>query len=78
MNIKDAFLCIDCDEVFTIVGSRCNPRCPICASSVLVPLSAWVQTWTALEKSETNRIMRDGASTERPRLEIVRSTPIAA
>ena len=78
MNIKDAFLCIDCDEVFTVVGSPCNPRCPICASSVLVPLSAWVQTWTALEKGGTNRAMRGGASTKGPRLEIIHSTPVAA
>ena len=80
MNLKDALLCINCDEVFTAVGSPCNPRCPSCASSVFVPLSAWVQTWTALENSqgEATRAMRDGTSTKRPRMEIIRSTPIAA
>ncbi|MGA2107696.1 MAG: hypothetical protein ABSH25_08625 [Syntrophorhabdales bacterium] len=44
MNLRDAVLCIDCDKVFTIEGSPCNPRCPRCASSVLMPLSAWVQS----------------------------------
>jgi hypothetical protein len=78
MNLKDALLCINCDEVFAAAGSHGNPRCPRCASSVFVPLSAWVQTWTALEKGETNRLMRGGASTERPRMEIVHSTTIAA
>ncbi len=78
MNLKDAFLCIDCDKVFTIEGSPCNPRCPICASSVLAPLSAWVQTWTALEKGGTNRAMRSDASTKGPRLEIVNQKPKAA
>jgi hypothetical protein len=80
MNLKDAFLCIDCDEVFTIEGSPCNSQCPRCASSVFAPLSAWVQTWTALENAqdETSRVARDGTSTKRPRLEMIHSTPIAA
>ncbi|MGA2110504.1 MAG: hypothetical protein ABSH25_22995 [Syntrophorhabdales bacterium] len=70
MNIKDAFLCIDCDGVFTIEGSPCNPRCPICASSVLMPLSGFLQTLTAPERGT------DKAA--RPRLEIVHPTSIAA
>jgi len=70
MNIKDAFLCIDCDAVFTIEGSPCNPRCPICASSVVMPVSAFLQTLTASER-------RTG-ETARPRLEIVHPTSIAA
>ncbi len=80
MNLKDALLCINCDEVFTAAGCACNPQCPSCASSVFVPLSAWLGTWTALEHSdgETNRVMLDGASTIRPRIEIVHSRPIAA
>ncbi len=78
MNLKNAFLCIDCDEVFTIVGSPCNPRCPSCASSVFAPLSAWVQTWAALEKGGMDRVTRDNGPTKRPSLEIIRSTPIAA
>ncbi|MGA2106303.1 MAG: hypothetical protein ABSH25_01530 [Syntrophorhabdales bacterium] len=80
MNLKDAFLCIDCDEVFAIEGSPCNPRCPRCASSVFAPISAWVQSWAALDHSqgEMTRAMSAGASTKRPRLEIIHSTPIAA
>jgi hypothetical protein len=80
MNLKDALLCINCDEVFTAAGSRGNPRCPSCASSIFVPLSAWVRTSTAPENSqgETNRLMRDGVATIRSRMEIVHSTPTAA
>ena len=78
MNLKDAFLCVDCDEVFTIVETPCNPRCPICASSVLAPLSSWVQTWAALEKGQTAGVMEDDVSTKIARLEIIRSAPIAA
>ncbi|MGD0663543.1 MAG: hypothetical protein ABSD38_36350 [Syntrophorhabdales bacterium] len=50
MNLRDAVLCIDCDVVFTIEGSPCNPQCPRCASSVLMPLSAWARTWTAFDR----------------------------
>lgn len=80
MNLKDAFLCIDCDEVFIIEGSPCNSHCPRCASSVFAPLSAWVQTWTALENAQgkTNRVAREETSTKRPRLEIIQPTHIAA
>ena len=70
MNLRDAFLCIDCDEVFAIQGSPCNPRCPRCASSVLAPLSAWVGTRAALDHVQGEEA--------RPRLEIVHTTPIAA
>ncbi len=70
MNLKDAFLCIDCDEVFIIGGSPCNPRCPRCASSVFAPLSAWVQTSAAFDHTQEKKV--------RPRLEIIHPTPIAA
>ncbi len=49
MNLKDALLCIDCDDVFIAVDA-CNPRCPSCGSSIFVPLSCWVQTLAAFEK----------------------------
>ena len=80
MNLKDAFLCIDCDEVFAFEGSPCNPRCPRCASSVFAPISAWVQSWAVLDHSqgEMTRAMSAGASTKRPRLEIIHSTHVAA
>jgi len=75
MNLKDALLCINCDEVFTIGESPSNPTCPRCTSSAFAPLSAWVQTCTAFENSqgETIRITWR-ASTKRPRMEIINST----
>ena len=75
MDLRDAVLCIDCDKVFTIEGSPCNPRCPRCASSVLMPLSAWVGTWTAFERGAGDA---DNAPLRRRRMEIVHPTPIAA
>ena len=79
MNLKDALLCIDCDEVYAVEGSSCSPRCPACASSIFAPLSTWVQTWGALERSlgGTGRKARDGAAAKRRRLEIVHPTSIA-
>ena len=70
MNLRDAFLCIDCDEVFAIHDSPTNPRCPRCASSVFAPLSTWVGIRTAPNYAH--------AQEARPRLEIVHATPIAA
>ena len=70
MNLRDAFLCIDCDEVFAIQDSPTNPRCPRCASSVFAPLSTWVGIRTAPDHAH--------AQEARPRLEIVHATPIAA
>jgi hypothetical protein len=70
MNLKDAFVCIDCDEVFAIDVSRCNPRCPKCASSVSAPLSIWVRTWGALDR------LRE--ETPAPRIEIIHATCAAA
>jgi hypothetical protein len=32
-NLKDASLCIACDEVLAIEGSPCNPQCPSCTST---------------------------------------------
>ena len=80
MNLKDALLCIDCDEVFTAEESPCNVRCPSCASSVFTRLSVWVQSWTAFENSQgkTHRVTCDGASPNRRGMEIIRSTSIAA
>jgi len=79
MNLRDALLCIDCDEVFATEGFTCNPRCPSCGSSVFAPLAGWIQTRTAFGKSgETNRVTRYGASTRNRRVEIVHPTPIAA
>jgi hypothetical protein len=80
MNLKDAMLCIDCDEVFTIEGPTTNPRCPRCASSVFVPLSLWVPTWAALDYAHDgdNRILLKSASIGKPVLRIVHPAPVAA
>jgi len=80
MKLNGMFLCIDCDEVFTTEGSPCNPQCPTCASSVFMPLSAWVQTMTAFEREtggaegETHEDMRERGR----RIALVHSTPVAA
>jgi len=80
MKLKEMFLCIDCDEVFTSEGSRCNPQCPTCASSVFMPLSAWVQTMTAFERGrgEAERVTHHEMTEGRPRIALVHSTPAAA
>jgi len=80
LNLRDAFFCIDCDEVFIIQGSRCNPRCPVCASSVFAPLSAWVRTWNAREYAVDREsvVARDETPVRKRKIEIIHPTPIAA
>ena len=80
MNLRNALLCIDCDEVFTIEESPGKFQCPSCASSVFMPISAWVQTWKAFEREKGNarRGTQDDVSIRRRKMEIIRSTSIAA
>jgi len=80
MQLRDALLCIDCDDIFTLEEHTCNPRCPRCGSSVFAPLASWVQTWKAFEKSgdETNMIARFRASDKTAGVKIIRRKPIAA
>ena len=79
MKLKDALLCIDCDEIFTVEGSTCNPRCPSCGSSVFARLAGWVQSWNAFEKSDKANTMPGHAASMRRRvMEIIRETPAAA
>ncbi len=79
MKLKDALLCIDCDEVFAAEGLACNLQCPRCGSSVFARLDTWVQTWTAFEKLGSTSSMRTcEASPRKRRVEVVRPTPIAA
>jgi len=40
MKLKDAFLCIDCDEIF--VADKTNPSCPSCCSRSYAPISGWI------------------------------------
>jgi hypothetical protein len=80
LNLKDTLICIDCEEVFIPQGSRCNPRCPACASSVCIPLSSWIGTEQSLDngKGDAHMAAQDEAPAIRRRMEIVHSTPIAA
>ena len=80
LNLKDALICIDCEEVFIPQGSRCNPRCPACTSSVCVPLSSFIGTGNTLDHGadEVRVAGQDDAPARRRRMEIVHSTPIAA
>jgi len=80
LNLKDALICIDCEEVFIVQGSRCNPRCPSCASSVCVPLSSWIGTGTSLDHGadEAHMAAQNDTPARRRRMEIVHPTPIAA
>lgn len=38
MNLKDAMLCLDCDEL----GLKAT-HCPLCASRTVVDLSKWIK-----------------------------------
>jgi hypothetical protein len=80
LNLKDALICIDCEEVFILQGSRCNPRCPACTSSVCVPVSAWIRTGNTLDHGveEAHAAAQDDAPARWRRMEIVHSTPKAA
>ncbi len=50
MNLKDALLCIDCDEIFTAERASSNLHCPNCGSSVFAYLSTWVQSWAVFDR----------------------------
>ena len=79
MNLKDAMLCIDCDEVFT-AKEPCNPQCPSCASSVYVRLSVWVPSWTAFGKlqGEASSVPSLNTSRKKRGIGIIHPTDIAA
>lgn len=36
MNLKDAFLCLSCEEVFS------GAKCPVCASEHRFPIARWL------------------------------------
>ncbi len=48
MKLTEAFLCIDCDEVFTAHGN--NPSCPSCNSRSFAPVSGWITSWEAYDR----------------------------
>ncbi len=80
MNLKDALLCIDCDELFTVESSSCNTHCPKCASTVYVPISAWVPTWATFGRSEREMetVRAHTASAKKRKIQIIHAQPIAA
>lgn len=43
-NLRDSYICCDCDEVFAISDAIRDDlvRCPACASSAIAPLACWV------------------------------------
>ncbi len=57
MKLKDAYLCMECDEVFSVTG-RTNPSCPSCTSRSYAPLAAWVETQTHAEKKREKKSRR--------------------
>jgi hypothetical protein len=53
MKLPEAFLCIDCDEVFIAKGNA--PRCPSCGSSAHAPLSRWVKSMEGYEREQFDK-----------------------
>ena len=44
-NLRDSFICCDCDDVFSLSDAVRNAesiQCPACASAAVAPLSCWV------------------------------------
>ena len=39
MKLREAMLCIDCEEVFALNGSD---QCPVCTSHAIFALSRWL------------------------------------
>ncbi len=79
MNLKDALLCLDCDEIFSTRTTSCNAQCPRCASSAFAPLSTWVQDWTTFAKTQDERDdAPQAASSRKHRIFLVRKAPAAA
>jgi hypothetical protein len=40
-KLKDSYLCMDCDEIFTIDGKP-GASCPSCTSRSFAPISGWI------------------------------------
>ncbi len=80
MKLRDALLCIDCDEVFTAEGSACNARCPRCGSQVSVSMTVWLPAWNAYDNPRPVPTFHrgNGAVAKRRRMKLVHATPIAA
>lgn len=43
LNLKNAIVCIDCEEIFSFLDMEpCYGKCPACASQVIFPLAKWI------------------------------------
>ena len=51
MKLKDAFLCVECDEIFE--GN--NVVCPSCMSRSTAPISGWITSWSAYDRLVARR-----------------------
>ncbi len=65
MKLKDAYLCMECDEVFAVTG-RTNPSCPSCTGRSFAPLAEWVQTKKHFEKQQQKKQRRRALPAVRP------------
>ncbi len=53
MKLHEAYLCIDCDEIF--VANETNPSCPSCNSRSFAPISGWLTSWEAFDRLNARR-----------------------
>lgn len=50
MRLQNAYICIDCDEVFDPIGQGGKHQCPACASMSCAPISGWITSWSAFDR----------------------------
>ena len=55
MRLKDAYLCVDCDEVFTL-NRASGYKCPNCGSDSYGPLQRWTG-W--MQDTEVERVEKE-------------------
>ena len=66
MKLKDARLCVECDEVYegfavtdiNKVSSERMFQCPSCGSLSSLPVSQWLPTMNSLERSKSLKEFR--------------------
>ena len=42
MQLKEAYICLDCEEIFDLVVTK--GACPACASKIFAPVSGWLRS----------------------------------
>lgn len=50
MRLQNAYLCIDCDEIFDPLGQGGKHQCPACTSRSCAPISGWITSWSAYDR----------------------------